>query len=317
MLLVGLATVLGIADGLGVATFVVVVYTAIFSAVAVLGWRPFAALPELDVALHMGVETIRSIQLPLRPVADIDIDACIDERVEAARATVNPPAPANPYTGLDPTVERYDIAVGRFNTELASYAVEIRQWLEAYEARRWPNYSLVRAQISITNDGQSVADGVTLRLLLPDDVAAVKNEDDLAIAPPPEAPVFVQQSLIRMPIAPLHTVVPTVALPKFSLPSAPTAVAGPELLLDRAGVIMQFRVETVTHGVTALSRNPLLVMAVSSGTYLLQWEAHVGNLRHPARGSISIRVDERPAAPFQLTTVAAVLATREVPVLDG
>ena len=232
VVLVGLATTLGIADGLGVATFVVVVYTAIFSAVAVLGWRPFAALPELDVALHIGAETRRSIQLPIRPVADIDVDACIDERVQATRATVSPPASANPYTGLDLMVERYDTALGRFNTELASYALELRQWLEGYEVRRWPNYSLVRARIAIENDGQSDADGVTLRLTLPDDVAAVKDEDDLAIAPPPKAPVFEQQSLGRMPIGPLHTV-PTLALPKFNLPSAPSAVAGPELQTAR------------------------------------------------------------------------------------
>ncbi len=212
-------------------------------------------------------------------------------------------------------VERYDTAMARFHTELASYAVELRQWLEAYEIRRWPNYSLVRAQISIKNDGQSVAEGVTLRLTLPDGIAAVKDSDDLSITPPPETPAFEQQSLIRMPITPLHTI-PTVELPKFSLPSAPSAVAGPEVLLDRSRVIVQFRVETVTHGVTALSRNPLLVMPDSPGTYVLPWEAHVGNLRHPARGSISIRVDGRPAAPFQLTTVAAVLATREVPILD-
>jgi hypothetical protein len=127
--LVGLATALGIADGLGVATFVVVVYTAIFSAVAVLGWRPFAALPELGVALHIGVETTESVQLPVRPVADIDVDACVDERVQAAQATVSPPAPAQLYAGLDPTVERYETALARFNTELASYAVELRQWL--------------------------------------------------------------------------------------------------------------------------------------------------------------------------------------------
>ncbi len=315
VVLAGLATALGIADGLGVATFVVVVYTAIFSAVAVLGWRPFAALPELDVALHIGAETRRSVQLPAHPVADIDVDACVDERAQAARTTISPPAPAQLYAGLDPTVERYDTALARFNTELASYAVELRQWLEAYEVRRWPNYSLVRAQIAIQNDGQSVADGVTLRLTLPDGVAAVKDADDLSITPPPKTPKFERQSLIRMPITPLHTI-STAALPKFSLPSAPSAVAGPEVLLDRGRVIVQFRVETVTHGVTALSRNPLLVMANSPGTYVLPWEAHVGNLRHPARGSISIRVDDRPAAPFQLTTVAAVLATREVPVLD-
>jgi len=59
VLLASLATVLGLAYGLGVATFVVVVYTAIFSAVAVLGYRPFAALPDLDVALRVGVETTR------------------------------------------------------------------------------------------------------------------------------------------------------------------------------------------------------------------------------------------------------------------
>ena len=52
------------------------------------------------------------------------------------------------------------------------------------------------------------------------------------------------------------------------------------------------------------------------GTYVLPWEAHVGNLRYPSRGSITIRVAERPAAPFELNTVAAVMATREVPVRE-
>jgi hypothetical protein len=175
--------------------------------------------------------------------------------------------------------------------------------------------STLATEAHAENDGQSVAEGVTLRLTLPDGAAAVKDEDDLSITPPPETPAFERQSLIRMPFTPLHTI-PTVALPKFSLSSAPSAVAGPELLLDRGRVIAQFRVETVTHGVTALSRNSLLVMPDSPGTYVLPWEAHVGNLRHPARGSISIRVDERPTESFQLPTVGAVLATREVPVLD-
>ena len=316
LVLVGFATVLGVADGLGVATFVVVVYTAIFSAVAVLGWRPFAALPELSVALHIGVETTASVQLPVYPAADIDVEACINERVDAARATISSPASAHPYAGLDPTVERYDIALARFNTELASYAAELRQWLEAYDVRRWPNYSIIRGQIAIENDGQSVADGVTLRLILPDGLGTIEDEEDLWITPPPEAPRFEQQNLLRMPIVPLHRI-PIAEFPKISLPSAPSAVAGPELILDKGRVIVQFRVETVTHGVTALSHNPLLVMPDSPGTYVLPWEAHVGNLRHPARGSISIRVDGRPAEPFQLTTVAAVLATRDVLVLEG
>jgi hypothetical protein len=106
--LAGLATALGLADGLDVATFVVVVYTAIFSAVAVLGWRPFAAMPELDVALYMGVETKQSVQLPQRSRAEIDIDACLNERIQAARATV----PLLASAEFDPMVEGYHTALG-------------------------------------------------------------------------------------------------------------------------------------------------------------------------------------------------------------
>jgi hypothetical protein len=311
VLLASLATVLGLAYGLGVATFVVVVYTAIFSAVAVLGYRPFAALPDLDVALRVGVETTRSVQLPVRPMAEIDIEACIEERVAEARGTVTPAPTANPYTGLDPMRERYDRALARFNTDLAAYAAELRAWLEGYEARRWPSYSLVRAHVAIENNGQSVADGVTLRLTLPDGLAAVRDEDDLSIPPAPKPLRFEQRNLLDLSLDSVYTPPPLV-LPKLSLPSAPSALMGPELLIDRGSVTAQFRVETVTHGVTAVSRNPLLVTPTSPGTYVLAWEAHVGNLRHPARGTLSVRVDERTPESFKLDTLAAVLATREV-----
>ncbi len=65
VLLVGLATLLGLAYGLAVATFVVVIYTALFAAIPVIGWKPFEALPELSVGLRVDGETLTAVKREL------------------------------------------------------------------------------------------------------------------------------------------------------------------------------------------------------------------------------------------------------------
>jgi hypothetical protein len=66
--LVGLVVALGLGYNLTVATFVVVVYTAVLSGILVLGWRPFEALPTLEVGLWLkGELSITTRGLPTGP----------------------------------------------------------------------------------------------------------------------------------------------------------------------------------------------------------------------------------------------------------
>lgn len=317
VVLVGLAAGLGLAFGITIATFVVVVYSAIFSGVTFLGWKPFQARPELGVALQIGVETVTTVQLPSKPYAAIDEEACVAEQLGIARESITPAPEANPYTGIEIALEPYGNALGRFNTELATYAIELRQWLDAFESRRWPNFSLVRALVAITNRGESVARGVTLRLTLPEGVAAVSDEDELSLSAPPTPPRFEQRNRVFQGLPAYRTgPVALPSLPKIKLPSPPSAISGPDFFRDRDQLTAQFRVETLTHGVTELSQRQLVVTTTRPGTFRVDWEAYVGNLRQPARGALDIRVDERPVEDFTLTTVAAVAASREVPIRD-
>jgi hypothetical protein len=316
VVLVGLATGLGLAFGITIATFVVVVYSAIFSGVTFLGWKPFQARPELSIALRIGVETVTAVQLSSKPYASIDEEACVAHHLSIARGSVTPPPKTHPYLGLEIGLESYDTALARFNTELAEYAVELRGWLEAFESRRWPNYSLLRALVAITNRGESVARGVTLRLALPEGIVPITDEDQLSIAAPPSPPRFEQKNLALLNLETYRPIVSPASLPKIKLPMAPSAISGPDLFRERDHVIVQFRIETLTHGVTEVSQRPFVAMPTRPGNFQLGWEAHVENLRQPARGALDIRVDERPAEEFKLTTVAAVVNSKDVPVLD-
>src|SRR5438132_1546820 len=89
--LVGLPTGIGVAFGIKDATFVLAAYGAAFSAFALLGWRPFRALPELNIALRVGQETLTTLSRSTdRAQAPIDVDACVRERLAAARESVPP-----------------------------------------------------------------------------------------------------------------------------------------------------------------------------------------------------------------------------------
>ena len=327
-LLVVLAVGLGVAFGLGVATLVVVVYGTTFSAILVIGWTPLQALPALEVGLwHAGELTVTfKREADLR--APIDIGACVRNAVAAVRSEVPPPPRSESTPGMlgltglsqfayqSPLAgkESREDAIERLNKELAAYEAALRQWLEGYASRRWASYSIIRAHVAIHNWGEYSADGITLRIVLPDRIVPMTSErlDMLKMSPPPEPPRYEERSLLDIPS--LH--MPRVAqdFPAWTSPTARarTAAAGPTYVMEHGRSVAEVRLDTLTHGVTERSVDPLVVLPREAGVYELPWEAHVGNLRKPVRGTITIEVGSLTEAGSPLTRVEAVRQTNDV-----
>jgi hypothetical protein len=331
LLLVIIVVALGVAFGLAVATFVVVVYTAVFSAIVMLGWRPFVALPSLEIGLWHKGELVSSYERrPDRPRAAIDIDTCVRNALAAVQAEIPaPPSPPQLSAALQLAAlsslsnlagtETRDQAIKRLNAELTEYEAALRQWLEDFSCRRWASYSLIRAKVAIHNGGDNVADGITLRIMLPDGIVPMIGEKlgALEMPRPPTPPRYEERSLLHFEPPLLPPFGPH--LPALSTPTAraPTAAVGPTYLVEQGHAFAEVRLDTLTHGVTERSVEPLVILPSSEGLYELSWEAHVGNLRRPARGSIRIKVNPMSEGGETLSTVDAVEQSGDVPVSDA
>lgn len=328
IVLVVLAAGLGAGFGLGVATLVVVIYGTAFSAILVIGWTPLQALPALEVGLWRAGELVTTFNRVADLRAPIDIEACVRNAVAAVRSEIPLPPRPEPtpgmlgLTGLSQFAYRPPLAgkesrkdaIERLNKELAAYEEALRQWLEGFASRRWASYSIIRAHVAIHNRGEYSADGITLRIALPDRIVPMTSErlDMLEMPPPPEPPRYEERSLLDIPS--LH--MPRVAqdFPAWAPPTARarTAAAGPTYVMEHDRSVAEVRLDTLTHGVTERSVDPLVVLPREAGVYELPWEAHVGNLRKPARGTITIEVGSLSEAGSPLTTVEAVSQTNDV-----
>jgi hypothetical protein len=246
--------------------------------------------------------------------------------VSVVRAGIPPPPPAEPalgslYAALAPSIstlnETRDEAVRRLGEELAQYEADLRQWLGAYESRRWPSYSTIKEKVAIRNTGERGAEGITLRITLPTGLAPMPPDrlEALEMKPPPEAPHYEERSLYGSRLD-LPEIAPH--FPDFSGPTsrARTTAAGPVYVTEQGHAIAEIRLDSLTHGVTELSSAALACMPRNPGTYELTWEAHVANLRRPAHGTIRITVDKMPSDGAPLQTVDDVLASDDVPVAD-
>ncbi len=315
------ATLIGVFYEVLVATLVVVIYSTVFAAISVIGWKPFEALPAITVGFGSGGITLTHVEINTdRPRPPIDIDACVAASSAQAQSTVAPrPKPPSAFELAMPRMdltESYDTALNRFREELVSYEAKLRQWLAAYDSRRWPNHSAVRYPIVIHNHGESVADGITLNLFLPEGLIAVPDEKVLSVSEPPELPTFERRSTfggLSMPIAP--SVYGDLARSLQGLHQRAEGIAGPEYVMEGDQPVVRVRIETLTHGDRIATSEPVLVIARAPGTYTIRWTANVGNLRRPASGTITATIKPLPdPGDEQLRTLDEVLATGDVPV---
>jgi hypothetical protein len=311
--LVALAGALGAVYGLGVATFVVVVYGTLFSAFVAVGLQPFPARPELEVGFWKDGRITQLIQIePDEERRPIDAPACIRERTQAARATVTPKEPppqADPFRGLPVSMtEPYEHSLRRFESELGEYQAELTGWLEAYESRCWPNYSKVSTRIATRNYGETVAEGITLRVALPKGIVPLARTDKLSLDPPPDPPEFKRKSLAAG--------LDYASLLRSSVPLRiePQDISQHSFVRERDHVVVEFRIARLTHGLTDRS-DVIHLLPNKPGVYEAAWRAHVGNLREPTQGAMRVEVDPAPETAAPLTTIAEVVASGYVPIL--
>ncbi len=324
--LVLLAAALGVGFGLAVATFAVVVYGAVFAGVTMLGVTPLKALPSLQVGLWVDGELTRSYAHRTdRLRAPIDIDACVRNAVAEVNRTV-PPEPPKPnplveslglglyqQSAMLGATESRNKAVERLGLELQTYAAQLRQWLEAFASRRQWSYGLIRRDIAVHNGGESVADGIILRLHMPPAIVAMtdKRLETIQMSPPPVAPQYEQRSALWQTEKLLDIVRPS--FPGFPVtPTLGPGAAGPSWTREQSHDVAEVRLDRLTHGVTELTRGTLEILPREPGISDIAWDAHVGNLRRPARGTIRIELDPMPEDGEPLTTLGAVLQTGDV-----
>jgi hypothetical protein len=310
--LVAVAGALGAVYGLGVATFVVVVYGTLFSAFVAVGLQPFPARPELEVGFWKDGRMTQLIQIkPDGERHPIDVAACIRERIQAARATVTPKEPpprADPFRGVAVSmIEPYEHSLRRFENELRDYQAELAAWLEAYESRCWPSYSKISTRIATRNYGETVAEGITLRVALPKGIVPLARPDRLSLDPPPDPPEFKRKSIAA-------------GLDYASLlrSSVPLRIEPPEIsqhsfVREDDHVVAEFRIARLTHGLTDRS-DAIHLLPSEPGVYEATWRAHVGNLREPTQGAMTVEVDPAPETVAPLATIAEVVASGYVPI---
>lgn len=330
VVLVAAVVAIGELINLAAATFVVVLYTAVFGAATMLGLKPLEALPLLEVGIWRDGELVTSYtRAPDRDRPPIDIDACLRNALRAVRGQIPAPPPP-PSTaallrlpGLEglgdfASLESREQAVERLESELTKYERSLREWLNDFESRRWPNYAIVRAQVAIRNRGENVADDITLRIILPDGLTPADDAlGELVLAPPPLAPKYEQRSRFGISDLDLASVKPFYDPPFFPAVSTHAAIAtGPSYVVDHGQDVAEVRLGSLTHGVTVRSADDLGIIPREPRTYVLRWEAHVANLRRPARGTIRIDVKPLSEEGQPLTTVQSVLDPGYVKVAD-
>ncbi len=322
---------LGLALGLEVATLTVVVYGTVFAGVSMLGVTPLRALPALQVGFWVDGELVPSFTRQSdRPRAPIDIDGCMRNALSAIRAEIpSPPPPPSPLTlavslgnigGLSGIggLESRDEAVARLEIEIEEYAIQQRQWLAAFESRRRASYSLISLALAIHNGGESAADGIILRLHMPNGIVpmTVERLEKLDIDPPPQPPRYKQRSVLdfgdQLVLPARHALMPDLS----GLISNSRAGVAPVWTREQRHHVAEVRLPTLTHGVTELTVAPLEVLPREPGTYEIAWEAHVENLRRPARGTIRLAVEPMPEGGEPLTYVEQVMNSGDVEVTD-
>ncbi len=234
------AGVLGAMFGLAVATFAVVVYTAVFGAVAMLGVTPLRALPAFEVGLWVDGKLRSSFTHSTdRPRAPIDIDACVRNDAKAIHQEIPSPPPSQRpwpasgvrYTGRTDFRETRDEAAKRLQGELQTYTAELHKWLEAFDSRRPYAHQLIRRPVAIHNSGETAAEGVILRLHLPEGLIPMLPErmDKFTIGPPPDRPKYEQRSTIdlSMPTSCGHLQLRDYPRPTYRNPSPLRALRWP------------------------------------------------------------------------------------------
>jgi hypothetical protein len=318
------AGTLGAIFGLAVATFAVVVYTAVFAAVTMLDVRPLRALPAFEVGLWVDGELRTSFTHSTdRPRAPIDIDACVQNDTKAIQQEIPPPPLPQPawlasslgYAGTLDFRETRDEAVERLQGELQTYIAELHKWLEAFDSRRRFAHQLIRRPVAIHNSGETAAEGVTLRLHLLDGLIPITPErmEKLNIGPPPDRPKYEQRSTIGLSDADIAR---ALAVTRPSRPDFPQPVSAlrPTLVWtqEQSHDVAEVRLPALTHGLTESTTEPLEILAREPGTYEIAWDAHVANLPRPARGTITIVVAPMPEDGEPLTRVELVALSGDV-----
>lgn len=221
-------------------------------------------------------------------------------------------------------MEGRDSAVARLEGELEEYEPELRAWLEAYASLRWPTYATVVEKVAVFNDGENRADDITLRIAIPDDLVPVAADllDGLQLEQPPEPPRYEERNTFTRDLSLPHDVVAerlgeltaVTRNQRFAFPSARTrdVADGPVIRAEQGRQVAMVRLDALTHGVTVLSEDTLKVMPRQPGTYELPWEAHVSNLRRPARGTIVLEVAPMTEDGPPLVKVSSIARTEDV-----
>ncbi len=318
--LIALVAILSASVSLGAATFALVAYGTVFAAVTMLGVKPLEPLPSLEVGLWDEGALVPAYTRKLdRPRAPIDIDACVRNAAQPVRNEIPPELSGLEQVALvggllSAIQENQNQAIERVRRELSEFESTLRKWLERYAARRWANYALIEQAVAIHNRGETRADGVILRITLPDDIQPTTRErlEALKMPPPPRAPKYEERSLTgwsptwNPESLALPQVFPTV---RTSAPSS-----GPEFVDDHGRTVAEVRHDEVAHGVTEQSDRLLRILPTRPGIHELPWSAHVGNLRRPAQGSVRINVEPMRIEGDPLTSLDEVLATGDVPI---
>jgi hypothetical protein len=292
-------------------------------------WTPFQALPVLEVGLWHGGELVTTFERRAdRARRPIDIDACVINAVAAVHREV-PPAPKPPPTGLGLNIaaltafndpmgrENREEAIERLDTELAEYEPALREWLTGYADRCWASYSMVSAPVAIRNAGDNRADDITLRITLADNVLALTEEgmDALTMLPPPKRPRYERRSRYGPGLTDIPGMMPRI--PSLNPTARPrSAVSGPTYVVEHDRAVAEVRLDALTHGVTERSPGRLMLTPQKPGVYELGWQAHVGNLRRPARGTIHLDVGQLDVEGEPLTTIEDVVDSGDVNVRD-
>ena len=201
-------------------------------------------------------------------------------------------------------LEPHEEAIDRFERELSSYREDLTEWLERYEALRWPEASFVEVFLCLHNAGTAPADNVRLRLRLPKTLRVVDGPPELD--PPPESPAFKQRSRMDSTLAELASVRTALSLPTPSKDSR-GGVKGPTIIEDGGVTVADFAIASLTHGFPEFSASPLCCVPSSPGEHVVAWEAHAGNLAKPASGTFTIVAREQPRKE-PVTTLAQLLA---------
>lgn len=260
-------------------------------------WAATNAMRSLSDLFDDGPDRFAPPPPKLSPTADVTIGhrrpLAVEEIVEDALRSARASAPKSDALRsviamgggfAQPTAEDHEA----FEAEIRDYAGLLRTWLDEVDHFFDERAAILIADVLQENSSTVDASEARASVVFPDGFA--RCSDLPAGSEPPETPKFpLRRSALALAMRPFAA---GESVPRLDFPLSPSQSAylapsedwEPQYTKRETGLEVRYPRQTIRHGETELSGDPLMVKCPNEGEFTLRWEVHAANLPNLTRG---------------------------------